>query len=76
MKCACCGSESHYWTLLRRRLPASRFWRRWNMGYTKRVLGTAPDSAMARALLSTWPGRVRRALVSRYPEAGRDRHAR
>ena len=67
-KCTCCNSTSHYWTLLRERLGDERFFRKWNLFYTKTVLATDPSSQMAKALLSCWSPRIQGALKKRFPE--------
>jgi len=69
MRCACCDSEGHYWALLRKTLPEASYWRRWNLAFTKRLLGRAPPSQMAQAILAAWPARTHRALVNRFPAA-------
>ncbi|PTT92849.1 hypothetical protein DBR42_01225 [Pelomonas sp. HMWF004] len=64
--CTCHGSADHYWTVLRRKLPAGRFWYRWNMAQTKRVLASCPASDQAERLIALWPPRIQRALRARY----------
>lgn len=59
-------SSGHYWAHLRNQLPAPRFWTRWNLAYTKRVLSAAPNSTMASALLRCWRPRIQRALRKRF----------
>ncbi|GEM_PF-6103753 len=39
-------------------------WKRWNLGYTKEVMDRDPDSPLTQALLSCWPPRIQRALVT------------
>lgn len=43
-----------------------RYWRRWNLDYTKRVLATNPAGQMAHDLLSCWSPRIQNALRNRY----------
>lgn len=59
-------SDGHYWALLRAAIPQHRFWIRWNLDYTKRVLTEAPGSQQAAALLDCWPPRIRQALWARF----------
>ena len=54
------------WTELRKKLPEPRFFRRWNLEYTKRVLASDPSCEMAKSLLRCWPSRVQSALKARY----------
>ena len=54
------------WTELRKKLPERRFFRRWNLEYTKRVLASDPHCAMAKSLVGCWPARVQAALRSRF----------
>lgn len=43
-----------------------RFWRKWNLDYTKRVLSSNPVGQMAQSLLSCWSPRIQGALRARY----------
>ena len=58
-------SQTH-WLHLQKVLKPPRYWQRWNLHYTKRVLSTAPGSQMAGALLMCWPQRVQQALRLRF----------
>jgi hypothetical protein len=44
----------------------NRYWRKWNLDYTKRVLSTNPTGQMAQALLTCWSPRIQHALRNRY----------
>lgn len=43
-----------------------RFWKKWNLDYTKRVLEINPAGQMAQSLLSCWPAHVQSALRKRF----------
>ena len=60
------SSDDHYWTLLQSSVPTHRYWLRWNLAYTKRVMAAAPGSATSTALLDLWSPRIRHALLSRF----------
>ena len=59
-------SKQQNWVQLRKELPAKRFWQRWNLDYTKRVLADDPTHPMAVALLSVWPAHIQQALRVRF----------
>ncbi|TDX26770.1 hypothetical protein DFO67_11535 [Modicisalibacter xianhensis] len=55
---------------VKNKAPGKRYWRKWNLDYTKRVLSTNPTGDMARALLACWPPRIQQALRGRFSIPG------
>ena len=43
-----------------------RFWRKWNLDYTKRVIETNSAGQMAKSLMSCWSPRIQGTLRARY----------